>query len=73
MAINLASALSLYWMAGGLIAIWQQSRILKKDVTEMEAEVDGEPVEAEIIESTNTTKKPKNKTKKSKKTKKRRK
>jgi YidC/Oxa1 family membrane protein insertase len=72
-AINLASALSLYWMVGGLIAIWQQSRILKKDVTEMEAEVDGEPVEAEVIESTNTTKKPKNKTKKSKKTKKRRK
>jgi len=74
-AINLASALSLYWMVGGLIAIWQQSRILKKDVDEMEAEVDGQPVEAEIIESksTNYSKPKTKKNNKNKKSKKRRK
>jgi membrane protein insertase Oxa1/YidC/SpoIIIJ len=72
-AINLASALSLYWMVGGLIAIWQQGRILNKDVVEMEAEVDGQSVEAEIIDTTKTPQNTKNKTKKNKKSKKRRK
>lgn len=35
-AINLAAAISLYWLVGGVIAIIQQTRILKKDVEEME-------------------------------------
>ena len=48
-AINLASALSLYWFVGALVAIWQQSRILKQDVQEMEAVVDGAPAKAEIM------------------------
>lgn len=48
-ASNLASALSLYWLVGSIVAIIQQSRILKKDVMEMEASVDGQPVEATVI------------------------
>jgi YidC/Oxa1 family membrane protein insertase len=48
-SISLPSALSLYWFVGGLVAYIQQSYILKKDVDEMEASVDDEPVEAEII------------------------
>ena len=73
-AIKLAAALSLYWLVGGLIAIWQQTRILKQDVQEMEATVDGQAVEAEIIDKP-TPKKPKtkNKSKNNKKSKKRRK
>jgi YidC/Oxa1 family membrane protein insertase len=34
--LNIASALSLYWFVGGLIAILQQSRVLKQDEEEME-------------------------------------
>lgn len=48
-AINLPSALSLYWFVGALVAIIQQSRILKQDVVEMEASVDGKVIEAEAI------------------------
>jgi YidC/Oxa1 family membrane protein insertase len=36
-AINLAAALSLYWLVGGIIALIQQTRILKRDFAEMEA------------------------------------
>lgn len=70
-SISLPSALSLYWFTGALIAFIQQSRILKKDVLEMEATVDKLPVEAEIIEPSKKPK-PKPNSKKSKKTKKRR-
>ncbi|MCA9337392.1 YidC/Oxa1 family membrane protein insertase [Candidatus Saccharibacteria bacterium] len=38
--LNLPSALSLYWMTSGLVAIAQQARILRKDETEMEEMVD---------------------------------
>ena len=38
-AINLAAALSLYWLVGSIVAIIQQRHILKKDVNEMEASV----------------------------------
>jgi len=48
-SVNLPSALSLYWLVGGLVALAQQTYILKKDVQEMEATVDAQPVEAEII------------------------
>jgi YidC/Oxa1 family membrane protein insertase len=34
--VNIASALSLYWLASGAIAFWQQSRVLGKDEAEME-------------------------------------
>lgn len=62
-SVSLPAALSLYWMAGGLIALAQQTYILKKDVEEMEASVDSQPAEAEII----TNPQPKTKKKASKK------
>lgn len=69
-AIKLAAALSLYWLIGGLVAIWQQRRILNQDVQEMEAVVDNEPVKAEIVTAKTSKKAPSKK--KAKKTKKRR-
>lgn len=48
-SISLPAALSLYWLVGGCVAIIQQTRILRKDVVEMEASVDSQPTEAEII------------------------
>ncbi len=53
--IGLPSALSLYWMTGGIVAYIQQSRILKEDEEEMEAignEKDSKKVilEGEVIE-----------------------
>ncbi len=38
--VNLASALSLYWLVGGLVAFIQQSIVLNKDEAEMEAIAD---------------------------------
>jgi membrane protein insertase Oxa1/YidC/SpoIIIJ len=38
--IQLASALSLYWLVSGLVAFIQQSIILKEDTTEMDVEAD---------------------------------
>lgn len=38
--VNLASALSLYWLAGGVVAFIQQSLILREDETDMEAIAD---------------------------------
>jgi membrane protein insertase Oxa1/YidC/SpoIIIJ len=73
--VSLASALSLYWLVGGLVAFLQQSIILREDETEMEAIAD-EPTknvkaipEAEIVEqpkqaSTKPKKKKANKTRK---------
>lgn len=70
-SISLPAALSLYWLVGGLVALAQQTHILRQDVVEMEATVDALPVEAEIISSKpNQTKK--TTTKKRKNTKKRR-
>lgn len=54
--VNLASALSLYWLVGGIVAYIQQSIVLGKDETEMESIADkpGKDVaaipEAEIID-----------------------
>lgn len=47
--IGLPAALSLYWMVSGMVAIWQQSKILKQDEEEMEAIAD-EPSKQEVIE-----------------------
>lgn len=69
--INLASALSLYWLVGGVVAYIQQSRILGQDETEMEAVADApdkagkKVIEGEVIQK----KSPKNKKKSSKKSK----
>lgn len=38
--VNIASALSLYWLVGGVVAFIQQSIILNRDETEMEAIAD---------------------------------
>lgn len=53
--VSLPSALSLYWMTGGIVAFYQQGRILKQDEEEMEAiadEGDGKKVilEGEVIQ-----------------------
>lgn len=37
--VNLASALSLYWLVGGVVAFIQQAIVLREDTDEMEAEV----------------------------------
>lgn len=55
-AINLPSALSLYWFVGALVAIVQQKRILDQDVTEMEAAVDGKTTTAEVISAVSNVK-----------------
>jgi YidC/Oxa1 family membrane protein insertase len=39
--VNIASALSLYWLVGGIVAFIQQSIILNRDETEMEGIADG--------------------------------
>lgn len=69
--INIASALSLYWLAGGIVAYIQQARVFGKDEQEMEKLADkttkNEAIEGEIV------KKPKAKNQKSKANKKRRK
>lgn len=71
--INLASALSLYWLVGGIVAYIQQAKILGQDETEMEAIAD-KPDKKTIIEGEVITKKPRpNKKKSSKKPKKGRK
>ncbi len=53
--VNLASALSLYWLTGGVVAFIQQSLVLRKDETEMET-IDTKPTkdvaaipEAEVV------------------------
>ncbi len=53
--VSIASALSLYWLTGGIVAFIQQSFVLRRDETEMEAIADkpGKDVaaipEAEIV------------------------
>jgi YidC/Oxa1 family membrane protein insertase len=75
--IRLASALSLYWFVGGLIAFIQQSIILREDVTELEELADGKKPardlskvpEAEVvgIDPVSTKNTPKTKTRHGKK------
>lgn len=64
--VNIASALSLYWLVGGVVAYIQQARVLDQDENEMEAIADkmdsNTVVEGEVV-----TKKPKAKTKPNKK------
>lgn len=64
--LNIPSALSLYWLVGGLVAFMQQSRILKQDETELEEVADKsdkkEVIEGEVVET-----KPKTKAKKASK------
>jgi len=76
--VNIASALSLYWLTGGIVAFIQQSIVLREDETEMEAIADkpsknlANIPEAEIIDKSQKTKK-KSTNSKAQKAKKRRK
>lgn len=70
--INIASALSLYWLAGGIVAYIQQARILSKDEVEMEQIADSSTDKKKVIEG-EIVKKPKPKKQKSKVNKRRRK
>jgi YidC/Oxa1 family membrane protein insertase len=62
--VSLASALSLYWFTGGLVAFIQQSIVLREDEGEMEALADAPTKnvasipEAELVESPKADKKP---------------
>ena len=60
--VNIASALSLYWLTSGIVAFIQQSRVLGQDKTEMTTATTSNKkvIEAEIIPPKN--KKPKKKT-----------
>lgn len=77
--VNLASALSLYWFVGGLVAFIQQSIVLREDTTEMEelADAPGKNVaaipEAEVVPAAAARTAPKAKQKASHRSKKRRK
>jgi membrane protein insertase Oxa1/YidC/SpoIIIJ len=73
--VNIASALSLYWLTSGLVAFIQQSIVLRRDETELEAIADKPSrknvsaiPEAEIVKDTPTkTKKTSKKSKRRKK------
>lgn len=62
--INLPSALSLYWLVGGIVAYIQQARVLGKDEDEMEALADAPDkngvIEGEIVSKPKTKKKSSN-------------
>jgi membrane protein insertase Oxa1/YidC/SpoIIIJ len=70
--VNIASALSLYWLVSGIVAFWQQSRVLNSDETEMEQVADkpgknkNQVIEGEVI-ATGPSRTVKTKTKKNKK------
>lgn len=68
--LGIASALSLYWLVGGIVAYIQQARVLDQGEAELEAVADKTIIEGEIIPP---KPKPKNKKKASKKSNKRRK
>lgn len=61
--VNLPSALSLYWLTSGIVAIIQQSRVLKKDEEELETPTTAkdlktkEVIEAEVLPPKKTKKK----------------
>ncbi len=69
---GLPAALSLYWFVGGIVAVIQQSRVLRQDEEEMEAIAD-EPGKKNIIEGEVIERPAGSKNKKSSKAKKRRK
>lgn len=57
--VNIASALSLYWLASGLVAYWQQDRVLGQDKTELTTATDKKSkvvIEAEVLPPKNKKK-----------------
>lgn len=72
--VNLASALSLYWLVGGIVAFIQQSIVLNRDEQEMEAIADKPSKNVKAIpEAEIVTEKPAKKASKPKKSAKKRK
>jgi YidC/Oxa1 family membrane protein insertase len=80
--VSIASALSLYWFMGGLIAFLQQGYILRKDESEMEVVADKpapavkanrKVVESEVVAKKPLNQKPKTTSKKNTKNKRRKK
>ncbi len=64
--VNIASALSLYWLTSGVVAFIQQSRVLKQDETELVAAADkstASVIEGEVVKTKSLP--PSNKSKKS--------
>lgn len=57
--VSLASALSLYWLVGGLVAYWQQARILRDDETELEALADAPSKDVKTIPEAEVVSQPK--------------
>ncbi|HSX07927.1 MAG TPA: YidC/Oxa1 family membrane protein insertase [Candidatus Saccharimonadales bacterium] len=61
--VNIASALSLYWLTGGIVAYIQQSIVLRDDEEAMEKEADapgkttGEVIEGEVVAAKSAPKK----------------
>jgi YidC/Oxa1 family membrane protein insertase len=64
--VSLASALSLYWLVGGAVALIQQTIILREDETELEALADKPTKDAAAIPEGEVVKQPKKPTQKQK-------
>lgn len=74
--VNIPSALALYWLVSGLVALVQQGIVLREDTSEMEAKADGkasardrekQAIEAEVVETKKPAKKRKSPAKKRRK------
>ena len=59
LTVNIASALSLYWLTSGIVAIIQQDRVLKTDEVELEGPAESSKtkkvIEGEVITKTSKT------------------
>jgi YidC/Oxa1 family membrane protein insertase len=65
--VNIPSALALYWLVSGVVALVQQGIVLREDTAEMEGKVGGKAaasdrekkaIEAEVVETKKSPKKP---------------
>lgn len=61
--VNIASALSLYWLTSGIVAVLQQRRVLGSDEAELEKSMDStkggkQVIEGEVVSVKSKTKKP---------------
>ncbi len=69
-SLRLPAAISLYWLVGGLVAYWQQARVLNQDTTDMKAMADTggkEIIEGEVIPPKNRNTKKKSSAKRKRK------
>lgn len=69
LTVNIASALSLYWLASGAMAYYQQAKVLSQDETELETAADSptnrKVVASEVVTTDTKKSKPSKKSKKS--------